>query len=399
MNSLQITNQSMNYINQNSKNKIIFPKKISKSPFFLYQKFKYGEKIREKNNYALYISGSGCEKPKYEEIQKGMKIIKINKSKNFYNINKRNKFIQLYNEENDTFLSNSDNYEYKETKNIKNGNPDLKIVTIHERLSIPRQRKLINIPKRNRKIKINNLENTFWHKFYSPNKRISINNGEQIGILRENKSFDYFKPMKIIEKSSFKSPKKRKLIQEIIENNNNNYCNTRIINEDSKINGLKDKNYFIKVSTTPKKVNPTNNYEKNIYNRKKNGKIIKIIKNEEPLYNNKENCFIYQKKNLKRDNYDNEPYFIGNYGDDENYELQEQYKLNNNYGIKEEKKYGYKINKGYQNEIYMNDRDYGDYDNIINDQENDCIEDIKNIKCPIHGKISIIIHKNPFMHN
>ena len=56
--------------------------------------------------------------------------------------------------------------------------------------------------------------------------------------------------------------------------------------------------------------------------------------------------FHLPKKNLKRDNYDNEPYFIGNYGDDENYELQEQYKLNNNYGIKEEKKYGYKINKG-----------------------------------------------------
>ena len=401
MNSLQITKQNINYINKNSKNKIFLPKEISKSPFYLYQKFNYGAKIREKNNYTIYISSSGCEKPKYEERQKGNKI-KINKLDNFNNIQKKNKNIKIYDEKNDSILSSSDNYGYKETKNIKYENPNLKIVTIHERLSIPRKRQEINNPRINKKLIINNLENTFWHKEYSPNKRIIINNRDQLPKLRENKSSDNFQQRNFIETPSFKFPKNREL-QEIIEEvNNNNYYNSKIINEDSPKNGEKNGDYFIKVTTTKKEVNPNNNFEKIIYQRNNNGKIVKITKNGESLYNNKENCSIYQRKNIKRDNYDNEPYYIGNYGDEENYEFQEQYKLKDNYGIKEEEKFGYKKSKGYQNKVYMKERDFDNYDYFMNDQENDYIEDInniKNIKCPVHGKISIIIHNNPFGYN
>ena len=51
----------------------------------------------------------------------------------------------------------------------------------------------------------------------------------------------------------------------------------------------------------------------------------------------------------------------------------------------------------------MNIEDENEYDNnnIYNqeDQKNEYHDDIKGIKdivCPLHGKISIIIHKNPF---
>ena len=386
MNSLQITNQNMNYTSKNHNTSVVFQKR-SKSPKNCGQQYNYGEKVREKNNYTLYVSGQGYERPQYEERQKGIKIIKNRYDDLKYNLNQKNKIIKICNEEveeENDFILTSDNYRYKETKNIKKGNPNLKIVTIHK--SSPRKQ-IIYSPKRNKNIKIRD-ENCYWNGEY----------GEQIRVLRENKSSDYLQPLKRrrLYQNNFEIEKDGELIQEIIEPDDNNNYNNKIINEDphSHIETKKDGDYFIKVTTTRKEVDPYNN-QNYIYHRDKGGKIIKIIKN------NQENCSIYHRKNLKRDNSENEPYYIGNYGEEEdNYDSQDQYNANNNYRFQEGEKYEYKVNNGCRNQIYKNGREYnGDDCNINDEQEEEDIRDIKDIQCPLHGKISIIIYKHPFGYN
>ena len=225
MNSLQITNQNMYYIGKNENSKVVFQKR-SKSPLNIAQKYNYGEKVREKNNYTLYVSGQGYERPQYEERQKGIKIIKNRYDNLKYNLNQKNKIIKIYNEEeeNNNNISISDNYRYKETKNLKNVNPNLKIVTIHKRLSNPRNQ-IINSPKISKKIKIKREENCYLNGEY----------GEETRVLRENKSSDYFQPLnrKIFYENNFENEKDRELIQiiESNENNNNNY-KYKIIHED-----------------------------------------------------------------------------------------------------------------------------------------------------------------------
>ena len=387
MNSLQITNQNMYYIGKNENSKVVFQKR-SKSPLNIAQKYNYGEKVREKNNYTLYVSGQGYERPQYEERQKGIKIIKNRYDNLKYNLNQKNKIIKIYNEEeeNNNNISISDNYRYKETKNLKNVNPNLKIVTIHKRLSNPRNQ-IINSPKISKKIKIKREENCYLNGEY----------GEETRVLRENKSSDYFQPLnrKIFYENNFENEKDRELIQiiESNENNNNNYKN-KIIHEDphSHIETKKDGDYFIKVTTTRKEIDPYKN--KNDKHHGDDGKIIKIIKN------NQENCSIYHRKNLKRDNSENEPYYIGNYGEEDNYDSQDHYNENNNGRSLEEEKYRYKANNRCINQIYKNEREFDCYDCNINDeQEEEDIRDIKDIQCPLHGKISIIIHKHPFGYN
>ena len=397
MNAFQITNQNFKYVNQNinPNERINSPKRISKYPYNM-SKYNYGEKIREKKNYTLYASGSGYQMPIYEERPKRIKIIKDK-----YNISKMNN-IDVYDEEENNILSSSDNYGYKETKNIKNENPNLKVVTIHRRLGSPRQIRPINTPQRNRKLKIKKEENIFWNREYSPNNRININNNnEQIRILKENKSSEYFRPLrknKFFEKS-FESQKNGELIQEIIQDDYDDY------NGDSRVETSKDGDYFYKVTTKRKEFIPENNYynNRNIsdnYRRNRNGKIIKIIKNNEPLYNNQKNYRIYNKEYIKRDNYENEPYYIGNYGEEENYEPQDKYKKNN-YLYKDRDEYEQEENIEQQNQRYINEnRDIRcEY---INERDNNYMQDIRDIKsieCPMHGKISIIIHKNPFGYN
>lgn len=384
MNSLQITNQNMNYISKNENSSIVFHKR-SKSPLNMGQKYNYGEKVREKNNYTLYVSGQGYERPQYEERQKGIKIIKNRYDNLKYNLNQKNKIIKIYNEEeNNNIISTSDNYRYKETKNIKNGNPNLKIVTIHK--GSPRKQ-IIYSPK-SKKLKFKKEENCYTDREY----------GEQIRVLRQNKSSDYFQSLKHKKfyENNFENENDGEYIQEIIEPDNNydynNIYNNKIINEDpySHIETKKDGDYFIKVTTTRKEVDPYKN-QNFLYHKDKGGKVIKIIKD------NQENCSIYHRKNLKRGNYENEPYYIGNYGEEDNYDL---YNVNNNNRFKEEEKYSYIANNGYRNRIYKNERENDDYEcNINDDQENEDIGDIKDIQCPLHGKISIIIHKHPLGHN
>ena len=367
----------MNFINKNANNNKIYQKRISKSPLNYGLKYNYGEKIREKNNYTLYMSGNGYERAEYEEYQKGIKIIK-NKNDymnyNYNNINPQNKIIRFYQDENDELLY-SDNYRFKETKNIKRENPNLKIITIHKRLGSPR-RQLINSPIKTKYIKMRQGEKIYWNREYSPNKKINLNNGEKIYGFRENKSSDYFLPLK--NRNIFDNfQRKGEYIQEIIENDDNEYLNNT--NQESKIETRNDGDYFVKVTTDRKEFIPNNKYhneKNNYYNKNNKEKVIKIARNDAPFYNNQkyDNSAIYQRINLRKNVYENEPYYICNNGEEENYESQEQYNECKNCRFKEVGKYGYKN----ENEFI------------------DDIRDIKNIECPLHGKISVIIHKNPY---
>ena len=399
MNTFQITNQNVNYINQNSNpnERINSPERFENYPYNM-KKYYYGEKIREKKNYILYASGSGYQAPIYEEKPKRMKIIKD--KLNFSKINN----INAYDEDESNVLSSSDNYRYKETKNIKRENPNLKIVTIHQRLGSPRQIRASNSSQRSRKLKIKRAENFFWNKECSPNRRNYINNSnEQIRILRENKSSDHFRPRKnkFFEKS-FESQENGELIQKRVQNNYD--YNNKILNEDSRIETSKDGDYFYKITTRRKEFIPDNNYKNRSindnYRRNRNGKIIRIRRNNEPLYNNQENYGIYQRKYIKRDNFENEPYYIGNYGEEENYDPQESYE-NNNYIYKNRGDYEQEENTEHQNQRYINERrDFGcEYTKERDHNYMEDIRDIKNINCPLHGKISIIIHRNPFGYN
>ena len=78
------------------------------------EKYDYGEKVKEKRNYILYVSGTGREKKEIEEIELAPPQTKILEER------------QLI-----------DNYQYHESKNIKKQNPNRLSFTHHKRLSGP----------------------------------------------------------------------------------------------------------------------------------------------------------------------------------------------------------------------------------------------------------------------
>jgi len=84
------------------------------------EKFDYGEKAKEKQNYILYISGQGQEKTEIEEMEEI-----------YGGTKKKEKII----EEKQLI----DNYQYHETKDIRKKNPK-NCQTVHERLCSPFER-------------------------------------------------------------------------------------------------------------------------------------------------------------------------------------------------------------------------------------------------------------------
>ena len=97
MTSHQIYNQNANNKRQN----------ISKSPINSFHRYQYGEKL-EKDNYSLYVSGSGYEKTENNRPQEEKQVKKV--MKKYHNFNQVNK---------NDILSSSDNYGFKEIKNLK----------------------------------------------------------------------------------------------------------------------------------------------------------------------------------------------------------------------------------------------------------------------------------------
>jgi len=85
------------------------------------EKFEFAEKLKEKKNYILYVSGMGHEKKQIEEIEETKKV-------------------ELPKEKVVEVRQIIDNYGYHETKNMKTKNPKRLSITHHERLSTPFER-------------------------------------------------------------------------------------------------------------------------------------------------------------------------------------------------------------------------------------------------------------------
>ena len=83
-------------------------------------KFEFADKLKEKRNYILYVSGVGHETKEIEEIEE------MPQPPPKEEIIEQRQII--------------DNYQYHETKNVKKVNPKIISITHHERLSIPLER-------------------------------------------------------------------------------------------------------------------------------------------------------------------------------------------------------------------------------------------------------------------
>ena len=328
----------------------------------------FGELVQKKTNYILYASGN--QKSNYELYPKETQF-KSSKSKdrNISNIlNKRiniikykpiiydqsfhNKsFISCPNNNNhinhiiqDSFkpehiLQSSINYGYKETKNVKHFNPNLNVITIHDdqKQDIYPQREAhtVNIIK-DRNIKIYKRD---FNNYSEKNQGIRI--------IQESKSQDNIL--------------RRKAHYRIQINNEAIPCNhkSKVIKITKKQNGDIKEIYqrkYVKNNKSDNNLNKINNLSNNNISHcytnnlgEKSFDSIEYFRNSENYYYNNDNIYNYNSGKNNRNKY-----FINN-----NYE-------SNGYNLK---------NKfGYNKEIF------GD-------------EESKNIECPIHGNIAIVVHK------
>lgn len=364
MTSYHMNNQNINFINKNLR------KNISLTPTIYRDKYNYGEKVREKKNYTLYVSGSGYSKPFFEQEGKGKTQFKLvknknNNQKNFINI--KNEYNNLYIPKNKQILSSSNNYGFKETKHLKEESPNTNINMQENYIS--KNQNVKNNSGMKQSLKIKKTENYFYKG--ENIKREIINNIQ----LNQNKSSDNIIPMnkQTIYKESFGPRRFRELVLERIENDN----------------------YYIKTENN-------NKYSE----RKEKMKPIKSYNT--PCYNYRQNLGVYIRKNIKKENnYQNVPNTALNYINEEDNDVNKQYDNLRNRKMNE-----------YNNFSEMDDKD--DYENQnridINYRNNerkrrfenrkfnqyldfDDINGIKNIECPLHGKISIIIHKKPYDNN
>ena len=369
MTSYEITNKNVN-----------FPKEeISNSQMNKYDTMNYGEVVREKRNYTLYASGQGYASPNYEDRSPHKKMS--------HNI----------------ILSPS-NIGYKETKNIKNNNNislDRVIIQERSRSPKPQYHYLYNNANKKRKTKL--------HKSYGAKKRVNKNYYNQE--INTNKSYEPYMSknnQKIYEECIF--PQKgvderyenEDLIQEIIENDeenedseynyNKNYQNynyncdnqNEIMDEQEKL--AKDGEYFIRITTTRKEFDEPKIEDNEIQQTNKKIKIIKIP-------NKKDKIRMYKNKyRERRDKFQHIPTYYYNEEDGNEFGR----RCNNNYINREEydnneEYYGCNVHKCMNPLEYERNRicihKYDDYDDITR---------IRNIECPVHGNVSIVIHKNPF---
>lgn len=358
MTSHQIYNQNANNKRQN----------ISKSPINSFNRYQYGEKL-EKDNYSLYVSGSGYEKKENNRPQEEKQVKKV--MKKYHNFNQDNK---------NDILSSSDNYGFKEIKNLKGENNN------NER----QQHSIDSTNNRKRIITINKGDNVFIKGTKSPKRRIitkyintKMNKNAQIKPLHQNKSFDCLIPKNRIQKIYQETIRPSRAIYD------NDYYpdnNGEIVTEEIRREG----DYFIKITTKRKELDPN---------------IIQPINKQNFIH---DKFGVYQKKYIpkKRNNIQNIPtyYYIEN---NENNNDQMKYRERGNYNrYKYMDKYEQNINDERKEDYYednynnMNSREFNRYERSINGNEDkffnlDDIKGIKNIECPLHGRISFVIHDNP----
>ena len=361
MTSYQIYRQNVNYKSKNN----------SKTPINSFHGYIYGEKPRD--NYSLYVSGSGCENPEINNPQ-GEKQVK--KVKKYYNFNQDNK---------NDILSSSDNYGFKEIKNFKGEKQDN---------NNERKENTIDNTNMQKRITITKGDNVFYKGAKSPKRRIitkyinkRMKKNAQLKPLHQNKSYDFLVPENMVQKIYQETIQPSRAIY---DNDNYQDNNCEMVTEEVRREG----DYFIKITTKRKELNPN---------------IIQPINKQNFIY---DKFGVYQKKYIpkKANKIQNIPtyYYIEN---NENNNEQMKYRQKDNYNkFKYMNKYEQNINNERKEDYYgdkyinMNSREFKEYGRSINGNEDkyfnfDDIKGIKNIECPLHGRISFVIHENPLGYN
>jgi len=319
MNAYKIPNKKIiNKVNNVGRKNIV---SLKREPKVFNKYTHFGEKIQETRNYILYASGN--QKSYYEFFPKETQFKSHTKKplNNLYNnkscANLKNKKLNypmnIHDVSNEKILNISENYGYKETYNIKNNDPNLRALTIHN---------IEENPKITETMKVINNNVRVWKREF--NKYSEHNQG--IRIIQDNKSFDNIL--------------KRK------------------------------KKYRIKIN---------NEYKPNNHR----SKVVKITRRKPGEYRE-----IYQKKYVKQNEYINniEPCYISRYTK----KSHEQPVMYFKKGDKNKNKYF--INNDYESNLFESNnlnKTFGYNKVIFDDEESKCIE------CPLHGNISIVIHKNP----
>ena len=337
MNSFEINNQHMNYLNNIGTKNIVA---IKRNPMRYIAQNNFGERVQEKKNYLLYVSGNqksyyelNPQETQFKSKEKNNKKLHNNKSFITYRNKIKNNYIIPERFNQDNILDVSENYGYKETRNIKDKENN-NIKTLYDNQKTQPQR--IN--------KIKNTEN----KIYQNALKQSSERNYKIKVIKANKSTDNI----LRRKTNYK-----------ITINNETMPN----NHKSKVTKVtKDKNGKLKEIYLRKYV-PKNEYINNIEHLYINNY---GEKSHEPNYyfkNNNFNCNFYN---------------IYNYENNSN---------SNNNNIRKNK---YFINNNYESNGYDFNNNYGFFrQEICGDDES------KNIECPIHKNISIVVHKNRHINN
>ena len=323
-------NKKKNYLNSNIGKKTII--NIKRKPNNFNKNTHFGEKIQETDNYLLYSSGN--QKSYYELFPQEARLYQKKANNKLFNnksyiINKNiNNYFKPPKKTNkkdpNKILNISENYGYKETLNIKNNDPSLKGLTLHDMLQENQENQTNPSKNITQTMKVINNNVKVWKRDF--NQYSERNQG--IRVIKENKSSDNIK--------------KRKT------------------------------NYRIKINNEAK---PNNHKSKVVRMTKLNQGILREI---------------YQKKYVKKNEYINYNYnnivpcYISKYTKNS----QEPIRY---YDAIRENKNNYFINNDYESNEYLNDninKTFGCNNISCGDEES------KNIECPIHGNISIVIHKN-----
>ena len=300
----------------------------------------FGERVQEKKNYLLYVSGNqksyyelNPQETQFKSKEKNNKKLYNNKSFITYRNKIKNNYIIPEHFNQDNILDVSENYGYKETRNIKDKeNNNIKTLYDNQKTQ----------PQRISKIK--NTENKIYQNALKHNSERNY----KIKVIKANKSTDNI----LRRKTNYKIT----INNETMPNNHNSKV----------IKVTKDKNGKLKEIYHRKYV-PKNEY----------------INNIEHLYiNNYGEKSHEQNYYFKNNNFNCNFYNIYNYENNSN---------SNNNNIRKNK---YFINNNYESNGYDFNNNYGFFrQEICGDDES------KNIECPIHKNISIVVHKNRHINN
>ena len=296
------------------------------------EKYDYGEKVKEKRNYILYVSGTGREKREIEEIEIPPPQTKILEEKELI-----------------------DNYKYHESKNIKNQNQNRLSFTRHQRLSSP-------------------FEKTTYHEVTEDGKEIKSYNNLTKNNVNKNKNVI----LKTVKSESYKKnimPMKKY----VIENNEkkyNNYQNIQNIQNRKYENKYdfpevetetkQDGEYIVKITTTRKPVNLNDGYE--FDNIKKSMRQLRNI-------NNSGNNFTFtETKNVKEKL--NKPFIYRNNKNERNFVNSSSYDRNRNV-----------YNSRYVKKEVKNVSSYNNYNSGKNDKGK--YKSMQEVNCPKHASRTV----------